>query len=211
VTALAFALALLAALWVFTFAGTRRIGARYPPIGTRVDAGASGNAADMSVALAERLSEAGFRVLRVDRPGHGWSRRAGGREGSSPVVQAEVLKRAAAVLGVPEAVVVGHSLGCATALAMALDAPEFVRALTLIAPVSHPWPGGVAWYYGIGAHPLFGPPFGRLLTLPAGLVRMRGAVKGVFAPNPAPRNFIEATRLPRLEAFPLQLRGRRVC
>jgi pimeloyl-ACP methyl ester carboxylesterase len=145
-------------------------------------------------------------VLSVDRPGHGWSGRPGGREGSSPVVQAEVLKRAAAVLGVPEAVVVGHSLGCTTALAMALDAPEFVRALTLIAPVSHPWPGGVAWYYGIGAHPLFGPPFGRLLTLPAGLVRMRGAVKGVFAPNPAPRNFIEATRLP-LVLRPLHFRS----
>ena len=43
--------------------------------------GASGNAADLDVALAGRLSEAGFRVLSVDRPGHGWSARAGGRRG----------------------------------------------------------------------------------------------------------------------------------
>jgi pimeloyl-ACP methyl ester carboxylesterase len=35
---------------------------------------------------------------------------------------------------------------------------------------------------------------------------MRGAVKGVFAPNPAPRNFIEATRLP-LVLRPLHFRS----
>jgi len=71
-----------------------------------------------------------------------------------------------------------------------------IRGLALIAPVSHPWPGGVAWYYTLGAHPLFGPPFRRLLALPIGLARMTSAVASVFAPDRAPPNFIEATRLP---------------
>ena len=66
----------------------------------------------------------------------------------------------------------------------------------LIAPVSHSWPGGVAWYYTLGARPTFGAPFRRLVTLPAGLLWMRAAVAGVFAPNAPPANFIEATRLP---------------
>ncbi len=229
-TVLAFALALIAALLIFSAVETRRIEARYPPTGTRIEGGAaaihvleraprgqprgavlmihgaSGNAADLDVALADRLSEAGFRVLSVDRPGHGWSARIGGRRGSSPLLQAEAIVRAAQILGVTQAIVVGHSLGCITSLAMALEAPGFVRGLTLIAPVSHPWPGGVAWYYTAGADALFGPPLRRLLTLPVGMARMRGAVRGVFAPNPAPPSFIEETRLP-LVLRPLHFRA----
>ncbi len=229
-TVLVFALVIVAALGVFTAVQTRRIEARYPPTGTRVEVaggwvhvleraprgepqgavlmihGASGNAADLDVALAGRLSEAGFRVLSVDRPGHGWSARAGGRRGASPVLQAEAIVRAAQSLGVEEAIVVGHSLGCVTSLAMALEAPGFVRALVLLAPVSHPWPGGVAWYYTAGADPLFGPPLRRLLTLPVGMAEMPGAVRGVFAPNPAPPDFIDSTRLP-LVLRPLHFRA----
>ena len=229
-TALVFALVIVAALGVFTAVQTRRIEARYPPTGARVEIGggwvhvleraprgeprgavlmihgASGNAADLDVALAGRLSEAGFRVLSVDRPGHGWSARVGGRRGSSPVLQAEAIVSAAQRLGVDEAIVVGHSLGCIASLAMALEAPGFVRALVLLAPVSHPWPGGVAWYYTAGADSLFGPPLRRLLTLPVGMAGMPGAVRGVFAPNPAPSDFIEATRLP-LVLRPLHFRA----
>jgi len=186
----------MAALAAFTVLETRRIEARYPPAGRRVPVeggaihavdcpaegeergavllvhGASGNAADMFFALAGRLSAQGFRVLSLDRPGHGWSDRVGPGAGSSPVVQAEALRRAAERLGVTEAVVAVHSLGGITGLAMALDHPDFVRALVLIAPVSHPWPGGVAWYYRLGAHPVLGPPFRRLLALPAGMARI---------------------------------------
>ena len=102
--------------------------------------------------------------------------------------------------------VVVHSLGGLAGLAMALDHPDFVRALVLLSPVSHPWPGGVAWYYELGAHRWLGPPFRRLLILPAGLVMMRGAVAGVFAPNPAPEGFVEATGLP-LVLRPLHFRA----
>ena len=70
----------------------------------------------------------GFRVLSVDRPGHGWSERVGGRAASSPGHQADMLRARGAKLGVAEAVVAAHSLGAITGLAMALDAPGFVRA-----------------------------------------------------------------------------------
>jgi hypothetical protein len=63
---------------------------------------------------------------------------------------------------------------------MALEAPQFVRALVLIAPVSHPWPGGIAWYYMAGAHPLLGPPLRRLIALPAGMAVMGSALRSVF-------------------------------
>ena len=219
-TAVLSLLLLIVSLAAFTAVETRRIEARYPPAGSRVEIGggavsvldraakgeargaillvhgASGNAADMAVALGDRLSEAGFRVLSVDRPGHGWSDRIGGDGCASPAVQAAALRRAAEALGVAQAVVAVHSLGGLAGLALALDHPDFVRALVLISPVSHPWPGGVAWYYTLGARPLAGAPFRRLVALPAGLLLMRSAVEGVFAPNRPPHDFIEATRLP---------------
>ena len=228
--ALVVLLALVAALFAFTAIAAARIEASYPPMGVIVGAGgraihiierrasgeergavlmihgASGNAADMSVALAEELSRLGFRVLCVDRPGHGWSDRFGCGAADWPSLQAAAVRRAAETLGVREAVVVAHSLGALAALAIALDEPDFVRALVLIAPVSHGWPGGVAWYYRIGAHPLLGVPFRRLVSLPVGLALMSRAVGSVFAPNLPPANFIQATRLP-LVLRPLQFRA----
>jgi pimeloyl-ACP methyl ester carboxylesterase len=218
--AAAFAFLLGAALWAFTAVASRRIEKRYPALGRRLAVGggeihivenapavpergvallihgASGNAADMSVALGERLSARGFRVMSVDRPGHGWSSRIGGGDAASPGRQAELLRRAAERLGARDAVVVAHSLGCATALAMALDAPQFVRALVLLSPATHPWPGGVAWYYPAGAHPAIGPPLRRLIALPVGMALIRPGVRAVFAPNAVPDKFIETTRLP---------------
>ena len=160
----------------------------------------------MFVALAERLTSRGFRVRGIDRPSHGWSDRIGRPAAASPALQADALRRAAEKLGVAKAVVAAHSLGAVAGLAMALDHPEFVRALVLIAPVSHPWPGGVAWYYTVDAHPLFGPPFRRLLTPPIGMAWIGSAVASVFAPNPAPSEFIEGTRLP-LVLRPLHFRA----
>jgi pimeloyl-ACP methyl ester carboxylesterase len=222
--------ALLGILWAFTAIASRRIEGRFPPLGERVEIGggaihvvdraaegeergvallvhgASGNSADMSVALGERLRAKGFRTLSVDRPGHGWSDRIAGRAASSPERQADMLRRAAERLGVAQAVVVAHSLAGVTGLAMALNSPEFVRALVLVAPVSHPWPGGVSWHYSLGAHALVGPPFRRLLTTPIGMALMRSGLASVFSPNPTPPGFIEATHVP-LVLRPLHFRA----
>src|SRR5208282_4840577 len=89
-----------------------------------------------------------------------------------------------------------HSLAGALGLAMALDAPEFVRGLVLISPVSHPWPGGVAWYYRLAASRALGPLFRRLIVLPAGLAYMNAGVRSVFDPTPPPPGYVAGTRLP---------------
>ncbi len=212
--------ALVAGLILFTMFQTRRIEALYPPVGELVETGAgaihvverapdgperaavllvhgaSGNFADMSVALADRLAALGFRVFSVDRPGHGWSARPTARAAASPERQAQMLREALARRGVAQAIVVVHSLAGALGLAMALNAPEFVRGLVLLSPASHPWPGGVAWYYTLAASRALGPLFRRLIVLPAGLASMGAAVRGVFDPNPAPPDYIGRTRLP---------------
>ena len=212
--------ALVAGLFLFTMLQTRRIEARYPPVGELVETGAgaihvverapdgpergavllvhgaSGNFADMSVALADRLAALGFRAFSVDRPGHGWSARASTRAAASPERQAQTLRQALARRGVAEAIVVVHSLAGVLGLAMAMNAPEFVRGLVLLSPASHPWPGGVAWYYTVAASRALGPLLRRLIVLPAGLAYMNAGVRAVFAPNPAPPGYVGKTRLP---------------
>ena len=228
---IAFSLVILIGLLAaFTAVETARIEARYPPGGMRVKIsggaihwldrpaegeergsvllvhGASGNAADLHLALADRLAASGFRSLSADRPGHGWSDRFAGRDGASPGRYKVTYAPGTNRVSVRTGYVVVHSLGGLTGLAMALDHPDFVRALVLLSPVSHPWPGGVAWYFGLGAHPWLGPPFRRLVALPLGLLRLRDGVAGVFAPNTPPPNFVEATGVP-LVLRPLHFRA----
>ena len=207
-------------LFAFTLWQTRRIEALYPPVGARVAAveevvhlverpaigpergcvllvhGASGNHADMMGALGEPLTALGFRTLAVDRPGHGWSSRFAGRRLSSPSRQAALIRAALASRGATQAIVVVHSLAGVLGLAMALEAPAFTRGLVLLAPVSHPWPGGVDWRYAVASTPWLGWLFRCLIVAPAGLLTMAAGVRSVFAPNAPPAGYIEATKLP---------------
>jgi pimeloyl-ACP methyl ester carboxylesterase len=58
-----------------------------------------------------------------------------------------------------------------------------------LAPATHPWPGGVDWYYDLANVPYLGPLFCRTLTLPAGQMMMQAGITHVFAPNPVPANY----------------------
>jgi pimeloyl-ACP methyl ester carboxylesterase len=157
--------------------------------------GASGNFADLAEPLAAPLCAAGYRVFSVDRPGHGWSERANHARPASPEVQASMIHEAMTSQGVERALVIVHSLGGPVGLSLALNQPQFVNALALLAPVSHPWPGGVAAYFHLAVHPLIGPIFRWTCMLPIGLAHMRGALAGVFSPCPIPENYATRTRV----------------
>ncbi len=120
--------------------------------------GASGNLCDLKIALGETAAQK-YRVLLVDRPGLGRSERP--ENGHDPRVQARLITGAANALGIERAVVLGHSLGGFISLSLALENPNFAEALVLLAPVSHPWPGGVDWYHHAATTPLLGPVFRR--------------------------------------------------
>lgn len=154
--------------------------------------GASGNQADVILPLGERLAALGFRVIAVDRPGHGWSDRLGPRS-DSPAHQARLIRAALEREGVREAIVLGHSWAGALAQTFALDHADFTQGLVLLAPVTHPWPGGVAWYYTPASTPLVGWLFANLVALPTGLVVLRRVLASIFAPQPAPRDYPDAT------------------
>lgn len=151
--------------------------------------GASANAREFSWTLAPRL-EADMHVLMADRPGHGWSQRFEGAE-----MLAAQARQMAGVLDemAPgrKAVVVGHSFGGAVALRVALDRPDLVSGLVLLAPATHTWEtGGTAWYNQVGALPLIGPAFSQLVPL-VGPSQMKNGISSVFSPAEPPAGYFE--------------------
>lgn len=157
--------------------------------------GASSNHSELPLALSQTLNGR-YRVISIDRPGHGWSDRIGGRDAASPARQAALIAQAMDKIGAPRAIIVAHSMAGVAALNLALDHQEKVAGLVLISPVSHPWPGGIAWYYSLTADPWVGSLFANTLALPLGLVGMKGGVISTFAPQRAPENYVERARIP---------------
>lgn len=153
--------------------------------------GASSNLEAMRQPLGEMLS-ARHRVILIDRPGHGFSTRDG-TNGASAAAQAAMIDQALEKMGITEAVVVAHSWAGALGAALALGHRERLTGLVLLAPVTHPWNGGVSWYNSLATAPLVGFLFTRLLALPLGLVLMRSGARGAFAPQPMPNGYLRDT------------------
>jgi pimeloyl-ACP methyl ester carboxylesterase len=151
--------------------------------------GASGNLEDLRLALGDRLA-VNRRVILVDRPGHGWSDRPGGAADASPARQAALIVEALDRIGLERFVLLGHSLGGAVATALALAYPARIAGLVLLAPVTHPWEGGLAWYNAILSTPVIGPLFARTAALPLSVLLLHGGVASVFAPQPAPADYV---------------------
>ena len=158
--------------------------------------GASGNSYDMRLAM-EKMLRHRFPLLFVDRPGLGFSEPEPGGTGT-PQVQAKLIAGLLKVLEIERAVVVGHSFGGAVTAALGLAAPDRVKGLAFLAPVSHVWPGGINWYYRVAALPVIGWLFTWTLTLLVGERLAPVMLAHVFHPDPAPAHYAEAVRLPLL-------------
>lgn len=151
--------------------------------------GASANANEFTWTLAPLLDDR-FDLLMADRPGHGYSERV---ENNSALGQ-----QAAQMAGVlrhyrpgTRAVVVGHSFGGGVALRLALDYPELVQGLVLLAPVSHDWGGGgQAWYNQAASTPVLGSAFAQVAPI-VGPGRLEDGVASTFHPAPVPDDYIE--------------------
>jgi len=149
--------------------------------------GASSNLRAMRP-LGDRIARA-RRVILIDRPGHGWSTRERVAD-STPAVQGRMIVEALTKLGVDRAIVVAHSWAGALALRVALDHPERVAGLVLLAPVAYPWKGGAGRYNDVISMPLIGPLLAHTITLPLGYLVANAGAQGVFAPQPLPENFV---------------------
>jgi pimeloyl-ACP methyl ester carboxylesterase len=208
---------IVALLALVTAVGTVAIERQHPPAGRFVDVdggrlhvlelgaqndgapivllhGASGNLHDMRLGLGERLAR-NHRVILIDRPGHGWSARLGGDEDASPSRQAALIAQVLDALGVKRAIVVGHSFAGAIVTAFALAFPERVAGLVLLAAVTHPWPGGIAWFYTLASTPVIGPLFARTIVLPMAFPFLQALARTVFAPQPMPEDYVRRSVL----------------
>jgi pimeloyl-ACP methyl ester carboxylesterase len=212
-------LLLLAALALIALRNGEAAEARYPPNGTftRVEGvrlhhverappsggreaptlvfvhGASGNLRDTRLAFEEALAGR-YRLIFIDRPGHGHSER-GPADAHRPAVQARLIGGLLDAIGVRRAIAVGHSWGGAVVAQLGLLRPDLVEGLVFIAPATHPWPGGVDWYYDAAAAPVLGPLFSHTLApVVAGQVAPR-AIGSVFAPEAAPDGYADAIGL----------------
>jgi pimeloyl-ACP methyl ester carboxylesterase len=200
-------LVLGASLTLFTFIAARQAEKLAPPVGRfleidnarlhYVDRGAgpvivmvhglAGNLRNF-YELINRLS-VDHRIVAVDRPGCGYSTM---RSGEHPGMRAQAALIAQFIrkLELGQPTVVGHSMGGALALALAIDHPDCVNALALIAPLSSVQSAPpkalkilrikspivqwiVAW--------IFSAPIGKLIH--------RESLKAVFAPEPLVESF----------------------
>jgi pimeloyl-ACP methyl ester carboxylesterase len=158
--------------------------------------GASSNLEVMRQPVGERLARK-HRVILIDRPGHGWSKRLR-PEDSTPEVQARMVEEALAKLGVNRAIFVVHSWAGALGARIVLDYPQAVAGLVMLAPVAYPWPGGVGRYNKIIATPVIGPLLAHTITLPLGLLLAEPGARGVFLPQTMPDGFVRNTATPLL-------------
>jgi pimeloyl-ACP methyl ester carboxylesterase len=153
--------------------------------------GASSNLEVMRQPVGERLAKE-HRVILIDRPGHGWSTRTR-LEDSTPEIQGRMIAEALAKLGINEAILVVHSWSGALGARMALDYPDRVAGLVMLAPVAYPWPGGVGRYNKIVAMPVIGPLLAYTITLPLGTFLVEPGARGVFFPQTMPDGYISDT------------------
>jgi pimeloyl-ACP methyl ester carboxylesterase len=158
-----------------------------PPIA--VIHGAGCNLEDMRLALGERLAVR-HRVILIDRSGMGWSTRSD-KNGNSPAYQAAMLRGVLDRLEVKRAVIVGHSWGGAMAARFALDFPDRVAALVLLAAPLYPIPRKATWLYVLFATPYAGWIYARTLALPVGIVFLGLALASAFLPQLPPRHYLK--------------------
>jgi pimeloyl-ACP methyl ester carboxylesterase len=133
-----------------------------------------------------------FRVVILDRPGSGYSTRP--TEELAPIsAQARVISRFCELLALERPLIVGHSLGGAIALALALNHPEQVAGLALLAPVTHEPEHVPPPFDGMEiASPLLRRFIAWTLATPLSMINRDRALTTLFGPQPVVDDF--ATR-----------------
>jgi pimeloyl-ACP methyl ester carboxylesterase len=132
----------------------------------------------------------GYRLIALDRPGSGYSTRARGSTGRLPE-QADIVCAFMERLGLEKPVIVGHSLGGSVALAIAVEHPEAISGLVLLAALTHKEvdlrPEFKALFV---SSPLKRFILAHTVSAPAGLKYGMKTMGLIFAPHPPPKNYM---------------------
>jgi len=153
--------------------------------------GLAGQLAHYTYAVTDRLAGR-WRMVAVDRPGNGHST----RDPDTPAdlkTQADALAALIDELELERPLIVGHSLGGALALALALHHPQRVGGLALIAPLTHMQDAVPPVFEGLTIQ---SPGWRRFLAwtlaIPASIRNTGTTLDQVFGPDAVPHDF--ATR-----------------
>lgn len=131
-----------------------------------------------------------YRVIAFDRPGFGYSERPDTARWT-PEEQARLFYNALHQMGIERPIIVGHSWGTLVALAMALNFPRYVRALTLVSGFYYPTPRLDAALLSTPALPGIGVLLRHAIMPLIGRMLWPRIVKRMFAPQPVPERFAQ--------------------
>ena len=137
--------------------------------------------------LVYRLA-ARHRVIAIDRPGYGYSDRPDGSLWTA-AEQARLLGKAFSRLGIERPVVVGHSWGALVALELALNHPDAVGSLVVLAGYYALTPRLDAPLAAAPAVPVIGDVLRYTVSPLLGAALLPLTLKAMFAPRPVPPRF----------------------
>lgn len=151
--------------------------------------GNAGSVEDFEFGVFDMLATE-YHVIAVDRPGHGRSDRPRAA-GATVESQARLLHEALRSIGVTRPVLVGHSWGAAMALSYALQYPNDLSGLILLAPAAYPDRGESRLLQAMTK-----PPFIGDVALVAGKSILgkhvlRAGLERAFYPQPIPHGYFE--------------------
>ena len=139
-------------------------------------------------ALLGKLS-GDFRVIAVDRPGAGYSTRPDDAPATLGA-QADTLAKFVRALGLKQPLLVGHSLGGALSLAIALDHPDCAGALALIAPLTQAQDDVPEPFQGLViTSPMMRKIIAWTLAIPMSIRNAPKLLKIVFGPDAVPADY----------------------
>nr|WP_321250851.1 alpha/beta hydrolase [uncultured Ruegeria sp.] len=152
--------------------------------------GLSGQLQHYTYALMDELTD-DFHVIALDRPGCGYSTRDNPSLGTLPE-QARMIQEFLDQKSVTDVILVGHSLGGAVSLAMALEYPDRIAGLALLAPLTQQMPAPpqvfkpleirTAWLRNL---------IGNTIAVPLAAKTAPHVLSAVFEPEPAPADFLD--------------------
>lgn len=132
----------------------------------------------------------GYRLIAIDRPGSGYSERVAGATGGLSE-QALVVRHFIEALSLERPLVVGHSLGGAVALTLAVEHPQCLSGLALLSPYTH-HTGAIAPEFAALyiPSPLKRRLIAETVAVPATQKHAQETLAFVFGPQSAPANYM---------------------
>jgi pimeloyl-ACP methyl ester carboxylesterase len=134
------------------------------------------------------LAAKNYRVIAFDRPGFGHSERPRGKIWT-PEAQADLIAGALEKIGIPRAVVLGHSWGTLVALALAAKHPQQVEALVLASGYYYPNARADVVILAPPAIPFIGHLLSHTVSPLLSRLMWPLMLRKIFGPSPVPQKF----------------------